>query len=515
MAIISKIEIEGTDYNTYLNLRVSTTIDKYNTVSSFVASFDSPYGRYSDTFSVGDTVVIYAKEHTYGDAISWSDDDKIFAGILEKVKFTGQGTKTMLELSGRDNTAKLLDSTVEPIVFTETEVSEIVKEIIARNTTGISVNNVNATSTTLDRIAFNHLPLFEALQQLGELSGYYFYIDADVDLNFKENSAASTGLTFDNTNVTKVNMENTREGMVNEVYVYGDRTLAGFEEDLNFDGGSVYTLLSKPHNTLITIGGVPQKGGVFNLVASPISGTKYLVNFHDKQVIFTSGTDIGDSTPTSGGSGLIMYDRDIPIVKKSQDRDSIDLYGLRRKIINDKSIKDPQTAQDILDNELTKNSPFRGIELAIKGWYDLVNGKTVDVTLDEINLDDTVSLLSVDYDFNKNTEASENIISIKLDNKIGNITDQLKDMKKRIALIEAQDMGESDTITQIETTAGSCWVVGSYWEVRTRLINNSFILGHDINGQLGSPEVSVSGGQVELGDDRSALTVQYSGGFYS
>ena len=399
----------------------------------------------------------------------------ILTGVIEKIQFDGEENYQTITLSGRDYSLRLQDTTVDPIVYTNSEISTIIKDIITDNVSNITTKNVDVTTTTLPRISFNHATVFEAFQQLAELSGFFFYVDHNKDLHFEERENASSGIILDNTNINTATLLTTREGMANDIYVYGGRALAGFEETFTADGtGSVFTLLSKPRNTYVEVNNQPQKGGVFELTTTPTSGPRYLISYHDRLVIFVSGTTIGySSIPQNGSSVVILYDRDIPIVKAGTDRTSISLYGKKTKIINDKSIEDPNTALNILKKELEKSNPFKGFECTIEGWYNLTPGQTARVTLNDFNIDEDIGILSVDYNFNKETIHSKQIITIRLDRKIKDITDEITDIRKRLSMVESADKQQSDIITRLEQAVGEFSVVGSYWTVSSNEIVGS------------------------------------------
>jgi len=515
VSLKTKVEINGIEQKDIKNLTVKKSIDNYNAVSNYIISMDSPFGRHKNDFNVGDEVIIYA-----GDVSILRAENKILTGIIEELIFKGKENTQTLRITGRDYTLRLLDSTVEPIVYSEEEISNIVKDIVADNVLDITTNNVDTTGVTLNRIRFNHVSVFEALKQLAELAGFIFYVDIDKDLHFEERESTDSGITIDNTNIIRSTFDETREGMTNSVWVYGDRYLAGFEEVNTLIGstwggavGSVFTLLSKPHSTYITYLGIPQKGGVFELTQEVTSGINYLVNYDDRQLIFTSGTSIGNSIPISGGSIVSQYDREVPIVKTGDDRASIARYGLKRKIINDKTIKDPRTASDILKKELEKANPFRGIKAELNGWLDLTPGNTVHVTIDDFGLDEDVGLLNVTYFFDKNTIQSENIITITLDRKIKDITDEIKDIRNRINLLEAQDRESSDVITRLENANGSLVIIGSHWEVTTRYIGSDYLWGVS---QLDKPFVwGITGSGLWVGSYAYPnYTLIKSGGYY-
>ena len=507
--INTKITVDGTEYVDSLNITLKRSTSKFSATTNFNITLPSPYGRHKDNFTIGDEVIIYADEDT--DPAT----TKLMTGIIEDIKFQGIENTQQVSIRGRDYTARLMDTTVEPVVYTDSEVSTIVKNIIDNELSGqITYTNVATTETTLKRIAFNHVTIMDAFKQLGELSGYYFYIDNNKDLNFKKNENIDSGVTLDNSNILKMDFDTTREGMANDIWVYGDRYLAGFEETLSADGGSVFSLISKPHDSYVEYLGTPQKGGVFQMTNSLESGVDYLVSYQDKEIIFTSGTAIGSSVPANGGSILVRYNREVPIVKTGQNRPSVQLYGLKRKIINDKSIKDPNTAEEILKAEIANADPFRGIRASIKGWLDINPGETLKVELDNFDLDEeNIPISSITYKFDKNTIQSGKVITIELDKKLLDITDEITNLRKRLELIESADRQDTDIITRLEISTGSFTIIGSYWEVRTRFIGSDYLWGVS---QASNPFVwGVAGSGLWLGSYAyPTINVMRSGGYY-
>ncbi len=519
--IETKITVEGITFNDYQNARVTRSTDDFNSSSDYTIRYDSPFGRHDDDFTVGNEIKFFADQDA-------APTTNIFTGIVERIKFIGKGTQQKVELRGRDFSARLQDVTVEPSVFTNSEISTIVTNIMDDFVDDVTTNNVNVTSTTLPRIAFNHTTVFEALTELAKLAGFMFFVDENKDLHFEQKENISSGITLDNTNIIDMISNQTREGMFNNIWVYGDRSLTGITEVLTNDGSpwggrsaSEFLLTYKPHNTQVEVLGDTKIGGVFQMV-SATSGIDYWVNFEDRQIIFQSGTAIQmDSIPISGGSVLINYDRDVPIVKTGDNDDSIALFGKKTKIINDKSIKDPNTALDILKKELEKGDPFRGMELTYQGWASITPGNTVEVTLSNFGLSTvTVGILSVEYKFDKNTVNSEKVIKFKLDKKILDITDQITDLRRRLTLIEAFDRQSSDVITRLKQAAGSFAVVGSHWEVSkttqtgsTMLLSDSIVV-YDGPGQTLAADANA--GSLAGGTNGSAygpFILQASGGF--
>lgn len=509
-----ELNIDNTIYTDFRSLRISKSQGDYNTSSNFTAVFDSPYGRHSDTFNVGDHVVIRV------DKIS-PPNNILFNGTIEKIKFKGRENTQTLEIQGRDYTQRLLDLTVEPVVYTDQEIGDIVKDIIANNCPYLTTISVNTVGATLKRMVFNQITIFSALSELAKLADYMFYVDEILDLHFEPKETNYNNITLNNTNILNATLDTTREGMANQIWIYGDRYLAGFTENLSFNGGSVYTLLSKPHDTLLEVTGIPQKGGIYDLNVEPISGTNYLVSYHDKQIYFTSGTNIGNSIPTNGESGIIAYNRELPIVRYGLDRNSINLYGPKTKVINDKTIKDPKTAVSILKKEIDNANPLKGLHLDIKGWYYLLPGQTVNVVLDDFNINEELAILNVDYQFTPTTIRKEDIISIKLDKKSLDITDQLSDLQKRLDLLESQDRQDTDLFTRFEFAPGSFTIIGSFWSVSTKtatgsialLYSTNFIPTYPFKLASGTNQSTLAGSFTGSASSFGPYIIQASGGY--
>jgi len=480
MVVKTKLEIAGVEFSNYKNLKVSRSMSDVTSSSNFTAVFDSPYGRHKNSFTVGNEVVIYA------DTVDAST--KIFTGILEKVNFKGKENTQTVSLSGRDYTARLMDVTIQPIVYTDSEVSTIIKNIIDNEVLNITYSNVNTTDTTIERTAYNQQTVFNIFQKLAKLSNYVFWIDTDKDLHFNEKSNTASGYTLNSTNIISSTFNQTREGMANIVWVYGDKALSRYQEIHYADGGSVFTMNDSPSNTYVEYLGSPQKGGIFGLNLQPPSGTQYLVRFFNHDLIFVSGTDLGyDSIPLSGGSITVQYDRSIPIVKYGENQSSINAFGPKTKIITDKSIKDATIASQYVNTYLENSNPFKGLELNLHGWFTFNIGETAIVNLEDFNISDTSQIISINYEFNKDSCISENVIKVKLDTKILDVTDEIAKMKSTLDDIQAEDRLAADILPRFEIATGSVSVVGSRWNIFTRSIaGDSLIWGNNAFGIWGT-----------------------------
>ncbi len=522
---------DSTIFTDFKNLKVQITNGDYNSSASFQVVFDSPFGRHNDDFTIGKEIVIKADKDA-------NPTTTIFTGILERVQFKGFNNTETVALSGRDFSARLMDATVEPQVFTNSEISTIVKNIIDNNVSDITTTNVKVTNVTLPRISFNHKPVFDALEQLAQLAGFRFYVDVNKDLHFEEKDSSSSGIVLDNTNIVRGRFDTTREGIANKVWVYGARQLTGFQEFFsggspNVGGktGSVFTLKSKPFSTEVRTSDFPGSvliGGIFNLFEGPVSGVNapdYLVNFEDRQIILISGTDTGkNNLITSGGSVIVDYDRETPLVKFGMSRPSVTAFGPKTLIINDKAIKDPEQAKQILNKALEAGTPLDKSEFDLKGWFTFTIGQTVEAIMSDFNINEpTWPILNITYIFDKNSVESERVIKVRLNNKITDITDTVKELSRRIGALEAEDLQAGDFLTRLEFSLGSLVNIGSAWSVAKRGLGSSWILDNRVIGSRAGKEIillgtlgSKTGSICFLGDSRGPLTVLASGvGDYS
>ena len=62
--IVTKITVDGDEYNDYQRAKVSKSTDQNNASSNFEVMYDSPFGRHATDFRVGQEIILYADEDT-------------------------------------------------------------------------------------------------------------------------------------------------------------------------------------------------------------------------------------------------------------------------------------------------------------------------------------------------------------------------------------------------------------------------------------------------------------------
>ena len=524
MVIYSKLVINSVEYTSAEKINIIGAIGASNSSGRFNISFLNTCGVYSNTFAVGNVVEISLKK----DSDSFVDGDKILVGLVEDISFKGMNNNTeTIVLTGTDYTSKLMNVTVKPIVYNNIDIANIVINIISDNVPEITTTNVVTTGKIKGQINFNHTPIFDAIKGLAEEVGYLFYIDKDLDLHFEPKGSVSSGVTLDTTDSTATvqilssQFKVTNNGdFANAIWVYGDRQLTGWSNSFTANGGSVYTLDYKPSNTKVYVAGstTPKVGGVYELtqgnVGSPI---QYLVNYDAKQIIFVSGTSAGNNIPSSGATNFkVDYDRNIPIIRFGQDNASVNAYRKKEKIIVDKNITNPTTATDRLVTELkNKSSPIVDGTLAVHGIANLPAGQTIVINHPYHNIIyQTYDILETNYNITKQTLQNENIITLRLNKRLIELTDTIKNLMLSVKELQAKDSVESgDVYPRLQFATGSFGFRVKEWKVLTREIGNAFVLGHPQNGVLGSPAIGVGGSQVTIGSlDYGSLILIRSGG---
>lgn len=482
MSQYSYIEIAGTAYYNAEHIRVRSSTNRGN--ASFEVLLPNDAGIYKTTFSVGNDVVVYL------DTVN-PPTTKIFRGVIEDIEFieTGSDLRSKVKLSGRDYGARLMDVTVEPSVFTNSEVSVIVKNLIDSFVTGITYTNTQTTPLTLSRIVFKHKSVWDCVKQLAEYVNYDVYVDATKDLVFRPKGNVSASLTIDNTNAIRASFTTTTQDFFNEIWVYGGKYLSGWRNDFTADGaGSVFTLDYKPFDLYATVGGTKKLGGIYQASSSLVSGVHYLVDLGSKNVIFVSGTNVGNNIPGSNVAIVCTYNRLRPIVKVANNQSSIDTYGKRSKIIVDHEIDDPIAAQTLAKSQADLYSlPLTtGVVDLQNVTTNVIASQTVIVNLPNENVSNlTYTVLDADYDITTENLLHGTVLKLRLAQRVKDAVDTFKQMILDIKQLQAENMDDTDIITRILYANGS-YGIGSNstpgltsYQIKTRNIGEKFYLDSD------------------------------------
>jgi len=487
---------------------ITKVTSENNSTSTFNATFNNVNGQHNTDFEIGDEVKIYIDKDIN------PPTTLRLTGTIDDIDVSDMGqVKNNLVLIGRDYTSYLQNATVEPSVYTNLDSGSIAQAIVSEFCSGLSIGSIGLTGYTVQRVAFNHTPVYDALKQLADYTDSLFYVDEYKNVHFRSKSETASTTTLGSANVVSAKFTNSNMKMYNKVWVYGDRVLstAPIISSTSNGAGSVITLDFKPFNIEVIKSGTGPvvKGAVFNQSTTPPSGTVYLVDYDGPSVIWVSGTDLGNNIPASGIISTVKYDRSLPIVKYIEELDSIELYGPSVKVIQDKNIKDPRTAVNIANAEISQNAyPKEQGTIKLQGIEPLNAGVTIPVYLPFHNVSGTYNIFQIDYKLNKINNLSEQIMTLKVGEKIPDITDKIKQNILDIKKIQAGDIDPTDIITRLLAFTGSAGFKVNSWSASTAPIGSDWYLGTpaSANSFVGSP------GSYWVGSHSITWTVNYSGG---
>lgn len=482
---------------------------------TFEGIVDNRGGFRSGLFSVGDEVKIY---HDIG---SPATNNQIFLGRIEYIKFDGEPNSEKIRCGGRDYTSRLMDSKVQAVYTSGTsticEVGSVVRDLVwLSDASGlIGTDLISGTSKVVQNFRVKNKSVYETVKQLAEFVDYDFYVNFGSQLVFRPLSNVQTGYTLGSMNVTSSDFSKNSQEMYNKITVYGGKQFFNTQDSFTGDGvGSVYTLNYAPHNTRVTVSGALKQGGVFELVNFLPTGTQYLIDFDKKNVIFISGTDVGNNIVGSLVNITVQYEKAIPIIKEAVDDPSIIAYGVKENVITNSEITDPQQALDIAKSELarTKDPLLDGrLKITSSTISGVQPGQTVLVHLPFENISGTtMKVIQTTYNVTKQALRTDSTIDVRVGNRIHDVSDVLRDLIIKKRELDAYDTDSADIITRYRSATGS-FGVRQHWFMRTQTFGSSFILGNATYGDLGSG-ANQANPQTYLGDSRGSAVIIESGG---
>ncbi len=247
--------------------------------------------------------------------------------------------------------------------YTNQTVAEIINDILPA---GFTDSNVFC-NVLVERIAFNYQAVAECLKTLAELVNYHWYVDYNKDIHFfpKGNESAPFSITDNSSNFIAGTLELSTDisQLRNSTFVRGGEYVGlARTEQYIADGDQTTFPLSNKFSSLPTVtrNGTPLTVGVENLDSFPTFDV--LWDFNQKYIRFNAPETIGNLIAITG-TPLI------PLITRSNDGASIALYGSRQHKIEDKNLKDPDTAKQRGNADLEAYA--YGV---VDGGFDTYNG---------------------------------------------------------------------------------------------------------------------------------------------
>lgn len=360
--------------------------------------------------------------------------------------------------------------------------------------TSMTYSRVNS-GTEFTNYKTKHRYIQDVINDLREVESFDWFVNTDRELVYRPENVVASSIGIGSQNLTDVRTKKDNSQLFNRVWVYGDKTLIGWEETFTGDGvGSVFQLEFSPHNSRLFVSGIKQPGGIFEAVSSaPPSGTAYLVEFDERNIIFVSGTEAGDNIPGSLVTILAEYQYEKPILGLAEDLVSISEFGLREKIITSDEIKSPKQAQDIADSQINLfSNPLNNVRCDFQGTGTFVPAEVVQINFPRHGINNqSFKVIDVTYQVNTVNLQSEQIVSLNLAQRVPDVTDYLAQMIRDIKRLQAKDISAEAVQPRFTTiNVGSVSTVLRSFTFRQRDPGSGLVLGHNTGtvgrGLLGS-----------------------------
>lgn len=180
-------------------------------IGNFTFNLDNSSEDWTNVWTGGERINIYMDYAVDATTLR-------FSGFIEKVSYPYHQVK----ISGRSLAVKLLDITVTK-AFSGIETSIILQDLISSYLSDFTFSNVNASTIGLT-VNWYQKPLFDAIRELCEASGFDFYIDSSSDCHYFESGSVnnSTEIVVHDSNLLDISdFAYDLSSIKNRIIVYG------------------------------------------------------------------------------------------------------------------------------------------------------------------------------------------------------------------------------------------------------------------------------------------------------
>lgn len=403
---------------------------------------------------------------------AFNDDDIIFKGKIELIK----DDNFIYKITAYDmlNAAKV---TKINRIFLSTDaeagkISEIFTTIMGLCGLTADVTSVQDSGTmkTLSRFACRNSYGLERAKKLAQALGWRVYYRGDTDKVYFEPykfTASAYAITSANL-ATKPNWSEDKSELANKITAVGANIQTQTQQ--TFAGSQTEVTLSYiPQSVKVTVSGVILIGG-----QQGTTGIDYYVVKDQRKIVFT----VAKTDP------VVDYSYASPLPLVATNPTSIATYGIYEKVITLLDVSAVSDLQQRLNNFLqTYSQPFQLASLEVKNTitnYGWRVGQTVNIT-------------------DPYSGEIKNLAIRKITRRLRNYKDQLEfgDKEFRIEAWMATDLDvrikklEEEVVNEASYTSELTQIVHTLTPTRTTMsrtitrINDSFILGHPLNGALG------------------------------
>jgi len=291
----------------------------------------------------------------------------LFAGFISRVQPEeyGKGSLFTFAVEASDY-SYIFNSKIARRAYTNQTLNYIVTNLMGEYVAasyGFDLTNV-ATGPTIDTVSFDHISMKACLDKLAKLTGYVWWVDYELKLYFKTQTATAAPENFTDagTNLDSLNISYDTSQVRNSVIVIGNTdgvgSLASISEHNEGDGTTrSWELEEKPHAVVsISLNAV---NGQFSLDVNERDTDIYVYSFSGKSFRQTNA----QTTPIVGADIDIVYYPRIPIVQQLTDPASIAFFaaldggdGIYEYTIKDNSIGSLEEAQERAMQEIAEFS---------------------------------------------------------------------------------------------------------------------------------------------------------------
>lgn len=349
-------------------------------------------------------------------------------------------------------------------------------------TTGTGGTIQDSGSTyTLAKYKCDHADVFERMKTLADVLDWQFYYKASDDKVYFEEKGYDMNSNIihvggDDNNVVRQPKwkEEALDGLVNSLTIIGNDQ-EFIKTETGASGATGVTLTWTPESVRVTIDGNEIVGGMPDASAS----YDYYVDKIKKRVIFNNGA--------TGATGAVSieYVHKVPSIAIVEDEPSIAKYGITSKTIFYKDVLSVDDAEKrgrrIVESRSTPpNSTKLTIAPRVIESLNINVGQRIYVN-DSLNSKEIFVIVRTIKRF-----FPEKDIELMVGDKFWNDSDFNSDTSERVRRLEEEQFSNLDLIRQIKKVGTNFRLDRDKITVSYRGIGNSFVLGHAINGKLGT-----------------------------
>jgi hypothetical protein len=266
--------------------------------------------------------------HTYIPTVGkevavYNDGVKLFGGIITRITQRAEDYKIILFDVECEDFTRLLDRKLVINTYKNQTIGQIIDNINTNFLTDFTTNNVLGVDKVVAYIAFNYVPVSEALKELADLINYDWYVDFEKDIHFfsKTQTDSPFNLADDDGNFIFDSLRIRRDNsqVRNVIIVRGGEYLADtFTTEYISDGTqNIYPLPYKYDELQANVTGEIWDQGIDG--RDTLDSVDYLWNETEKFIRFR-----GDRIPSNTSTIRLGGPPFLPVIIEARDQDSID-----------------------------------------------------------------------------------------------------------------------------------------------------------------------------------------------